>query len=62
MLNLSKETKAETLYLYADSKGFTQSQLDEAVWRITRGLPVNEELLKTVMEYMTIYVLKQKKK
>lgn len=50
-------SKTNTLYEYASNKGLSSIQVDEALYRITRGLSVPETTLKVIVEYITQYIM-----
>lgn len=51
----------KTFYEVGAKKGLSSVQLDEIVWRISHGLPVQEQDLKLFVEYMSQYILTMKK-
>lgn len=46
----------QTLYEYASTKGLSTIQVDEALYRISRGLTIPESTLKIILDYITVYI------
>lgn len=51
----------KTFYEVGAKKGLSSVQLDELVWRVSHGLPVQEEDLTLYLEYISQYILTMKK-
>lgn len=62
LFNKENQNKKElsTLYQYASTKGLSTIQVDEALYRITRGLSIPDETLKIIVEYITQYIMLSK--